>query len=59
MGQVARFRRLPDDKADLLEDEASSDWSPRARILTVIGAALASWAVIGAVIYLVVAAFWG
>ncbi|MGB8840393.1 MAG: hypothetical protein WCC64_04930 [Aliidongia sp.] len=37
----------------------SSEWSPRARLLTIIAAALASWAVVGAIVYLISAAVWG
>jgi hypothetical protein len=55
MGTVARFRRPSvEDDAPLREDERASEWSPRARTLTILGAALASWAVVFAIVYLVV-----
>jgi hypothetical protein len=58
MGLVARFRRPSPDEVSGFEDEDASGWSPRARAMTIVGAALASWAVVGAVIYLVGAAIW-
>ncbi|MEI9981854.1 MAG: hypothetical protein WDN69_00715 [Aliidongia sp.] len=54
MGTVARFRRPSvDDDAPLREEDSTPEWSPRARTLTIVGAALASWIVVFAVIYLV------
>jgi hypothetical protein len=41
------------------DDAETSEWSPRARLLTIIAAALASWSVVGAVVYLISAAVWG
>jgi hypothetical protein len=55
MGTVARFRRPSvEDDAAVREQESPPEWSPRARTLTIIGAALASWAVVAAVVYLLV-----
>ena len=54
MGQVARFRPPPDQDAAAEGRDSAAEWSPRAKTLTIIAAALASWAVVGAVAYLVV-----
>ncbi len=55
MGTVARFRRPSvEDDVTLRDEERAAEWSPRARTLTIIGAALASWAVVFAIVYLVV-----
>ena len=55
MGTVARFRRpAVEDDATAREEQSPPEWSPRARTLTIVGAALASWAVVFAIVYLVV-----
>ena len=55
MGTVARFRRPSvEDDAAIREQESPPEWSPRARTLIIVGAALASWAVVFAVVYLLV-----
>ena len=55
MGTVARFRRPSvEDDAAVRDQESTPEWSPRARTLTIVGAALASWVVVIAVIYLLV-----
>jgi hypothetical protein len=58
MGTVARFRRpsVEDDAADAAarDEDSMPEWSPRARTLTIVGAALASWLVVFAVVYLLV-----
>jgi hypothetical protein len=55
MGTVARLRRPPvEDDAAIREQENPPQWSPRARTLTIVGAALASWAIVFAVVYLLV-----
>jgi hypothetical protein len=56
MGLIAEFPRPAVDDAVGLDEDDAPDWSPRARTLTVIAAALASWAVVGAIVYLVGAA---
>jgi hypothetical protein len=52
MGLVHRVRGLPGEDVAHRDDDTVSGWSPRARTMTVIGAALASWAVVGAIVYL-------
>jgi hypothetical protein len=55
MGTVARFRRPSvEDEAATRNEEHAPEWSPRARTLTIIGAALASWALVFVVVYLLV-----
>jgi hypothetical protein len=54
MGQVARFRPPPDEDAAAEGQDSAAEWSPRAKTLTIIAAALASWVVVGAVVYLVI-----
>ena len=54
MGQVARFRPPPEEGTAAERQDPAAEWSPRAKTLTIIAAALASWAVVGAVIYLVI-----
>ena len=54
MGQVARFRPPPEEGTAAEGQDSAAEWSPRAKTLTIIAAALASWAVVGAVIYLLV-----
>ena len=54
MGQVARFRPPPEEGTAAERQDPAAEWSPRAKTLTIIAAALASWAVVVAVIYLVI-----
>ena len=59
MGLVHRMRGVPAEDSERHDDEMTSGWSPRARTMTVVGAALASWAVLVAIVYLVGAAVLG
>jgi hypothetical protein len=59
MGQVAGYHHSPAANATPQDEAETSLWSPRTRAVTVIGAALASWAVFGAILYLIGAAIWG
>ena len=52
MGLVHRMRGLPAEDVEGQDDDLTSGWSPRARTMTVVGAALASWAVVVAIVYL-------
>ncbi len=52
MGQVHRVRRLLAEDVERQDEDNGSGWSPRARTMTVVGAALASWAVVVAIAYL-------
>jgi hypothetical protein len=55
MGTVARLRRPSvEDDAAVREQETLPEWSPRARTLIIVGAALASWGVVVAIVYLLV-----
>ena len=55
MGTVARFRRPSvEDDAAVRDEKSAPEWSPRARTMTIVGAALASWAIVFAVVYLLV-----
>ena len=52
MGLVARFHRSSIDEAVIAHEDDAPEWSPRAKTLTIIAAALASWIVVGVIIYL-------
>jgi hypothetical protein len=53
MGLVARLHRTSFDEAVIAHEDDAPEWSPRARTLTIVAAALASWAVVGTIVYLV------
>ena len=55
MSMVDWFRRSAGDEPVMVgrDESTTSGWSPRARTMTIIGAALASWVVVFAIIYLV------
>jgi len=59
MGLVHRVRRLSGEDVERHDDDTASGWSPRARTMTVVGAALASWAVVVAIVYLLGSAVLG
>jgi hypothetical protein len=58
MSHIVGLRRPPTSGAVVYDEPEVTDWSPRARLLTVIAAALASWAVVGAIVYLISVALW-
>jgi hypothetical protein len=58
MSHIVGLRRPPVSRTAVYDEPEASDWSPRARFLTVIAAALASWAVVGTIVYLISVAVW-
>jgi hypothetical protein len=53
MGLVARFHRTSVDDMAARDEDSAPGWSPRARTMTIIGAAVASWVVVIAIVYLI------